>query len=157
MGKTWLTYLLPKDEYREQRLLYFIAEAAVILVALLFIYLGINTLVSDLHFSGEMIGLLCFTFLVTYITIRSISSGIEYPEVATKTRFKQENRAKIFSSIIFGVIFLLIQIAFKGFPTNGAEIFDVVPITVLSALFFYLFQYISLRRSFKKNKELMDD
>lgn len=157
MEKTWLSRFMPKDEYREQRLLYFIAEAAVILIVLLFLYLVVNSFITELNISGEMMGLLCFTFLVTYTTIRSISSGIEYPEVATEKRFKIEKRAKLFSSIVFGVIFLTIHIVFNGFPTNGKETLDVVAPAVIAALFFYLFQYISLRRSYKKNKELLDD
>lgn len=157
MEKTWITKLLPKDEYREQRILYFIAEAAMILVGLLFIYLFVHAFIVELSISGETMALLSFLLLVTYITIRSISSGIEYPEVATKTRFKQEKRAKLFSSLIFGGIFLITHVIFKGIPSIGREILDIVIPAVLAALFFYLFQYISLKRSYKKNKDLLDD
>lgn len=157
MKKTWIAKLLPKDEYQEQRILYFIAEAAVLLVVFLFLYLFVNTFIIELNITGEIIGLLSFLLLVTYVTIRSISSGIEYPDVATKSRFRQEKRAKLFSSLIFGAVFLIIYIIFKGFPSSGKEIFDIVMPAVFATFFFYLFQYISLKKSYKKNKELLDD
>src|SRR5699024_9847363 len=113
--------------------------------------------ITEINMSGEIMALLCFLLFVTYITIRSISSGIEYPEVATKKRFKQEKRAKIFSSLVFGSIFLIVYIIFKGIPTSGKETFDIVMPAIFATLFFYLFQYISLKRSYKKNKELLDD
>src|SRR5699024_2821246 len=80
-----------------------------------------------------------------------------YPEVATKSRFRQEKRAKLFSSLIFGAVFLIIYIIFKGFPSSGKEIFDIIMRAVFATFFFFLFQYISLKKSYKKNKELLDD
>src|SRR5699024_7648226 len=144
-------------EYQEQRILYFIAEAAVLLVAFLFLYLFVNTFITELNITGEIIGLLSFLLLFTYVMIRSFSSRIEYYKMATKSRFKKEKRAKLVSSLIFRAVFLIIYIIFKGFPSSGKEIFDIIMPAVFATFFFYLFQYISLNKSYKKNKELLDD
>lgn len=60
--KTWIANFLPKDEYREKRLLYFIAEAAIILGVLLFLYLIIESFITEMDIPGDMISLLSFGF-----------------------------------------------------------------------------------------------
>lgn len=157
MEKTWISNLLPKDEYREKRFLYFIAEAAFILGVLLFLYLIIGSFITEMNIPSGMMALFSFGFLVTYITLRSTLTGVEYPEIATEKRYKKEKQSKIYSSISFWIIFIIVYILLKGVPSNLEEIFDIVGPATLTALLFFILNYFSLKKSYRKNKDLMDD
>lgn len=157
MEKTWIANLLPSDEYREKRLLYFIAEAVFILGTFLLSYLLIESFIVKMNISGNFIVMLSFGFLITYITLRSTLTGIEYPEVATKKDYRKVRRSKIYSSISFGIIFMFSYLLFKGIPSNLEELFDVLGPATLSAIFFFILNYVSLKKSYNKNKNLLDD
>src|SRR5699024_11183711 len=52
MEKTWIAKLLPQDEYRQKRLLYFFAEATVILGGVLFVYSFLTSFISAMDVPG---------------------------------------------------------------------------------------------------------
>lgn len=157
MEKTWIANLLSKDEYREKRFLYFVAESVFIFGILIFLYLIVDSFIIALNVPGDMMALLSFGFLSTYILLRSTLTGIEYPEVATKKRYKKEIRSKVYDSIRFGVIFIIFYGIFRGIPSNLEDVFDVVGPATLMAIFLFILSYVSLRRSYSKNKDLLDD
>ena len=157
MEKTWIANLLSKDEYREKRFLYFVAESVLILGILLSLYLIIDSLFVALNVAGDMVALLSLGFLSTYIILRSTLTGIEYPEVATLKKYKEERGSKIYGSIRFGLLFLILYGIFEGFPSNLQEVFNIVGPAILVAIFFFVLNYLSLRKSYRKNKELLDN
>lgn len=157
MDKTWISKFLPKDEYREKRLLYFFAEAAFILGVLLFVYSLLTSFISAMDISGIVIAGLSWLFLVTYIILRTTLTGIEYPDVATEKRFKKKRRAAYFSSLTFLGIFLVSNVIVKGVPTDLEQTLDTVIPTILAAILFFFLNYLALKKSYKKNKELLDD
>lgn len=157
MEKTWIANLLSKDEYREKRFLYFVAESVLILSILLFLYLIVDSFLIDLNVPGDMMALISLGFLSIYILLRSTLTGIEYPEIATKARYKKEKRSKIYGSIRFGILFIIVYGVFKGIPANLQEVVNVIGPATLAAIFFFLLNYISLRKSYSKNRELLDD
>lgn len=55
MEKTWIANLLSKDEYREKRFLYFVAESVFILSLLLFLYLIVDSFFMNLDVPGNII------------------------------------------------------------------------------------------------------
>lgn len=157
MEKTWISTLLPKDEYREKRLLYFIAEAVFILGIFLFIYLIFESYITKMNISGDMLALFSVVFLSIYITLRSIFTGIEYPEFATKKQYKEEKRKKIYTSIKFWFIFIILFTLFKGIPTNSKEIFNLIGTATIAAIVLFILNYFSLKKSYEKNKDLLDN
>ncbi|MEK4404885.1 hypothetical protein MKZ26_10735 [Sporosarcina sp. FSL K6-6792] len=157
MEKTWIANLLSKDEYREKRFLYFVAESVLILSILLFLYLIVDSFLIDLNVPGDMMALISLGFLSIYILLRSTLTGIEYPEIATKARYKEEKRSKVYGSIRFGILFIIVYGVFKGIPANLQEVVNVIGPAILAAIFFFLLNYISLRKSYSKNRELLDD
>lgn len=157
MEKTWIANLLSKDEYREKRILYFVAESVLILSILLFLYLIVDSFLIDLNVPGDMMALISLGFLSIYILLRSTLTGIEYPEIATKARYKKEKRSKFYGSIRFGILFIIVYGVFKGIPANLQEVVNVIGPATLAAIFFFLLNYISLRKSYSKNRELLDD
>lgn len=157
MEKTWIAYFLSDDEYREKRLLYFVAESVFILGILLFLYLIVDSFFVILNVPGNMMALLCLVFLSTYTLMRSTLTGIEYPEIATKAQYKVEVRSKVYGAIRFGVIFILVYLVFKGMPSNLSEAINIVGPATLATVFFFILTYISLRKSYSKNKDLLDE
>ena len=157
MEKTWIANLLSKDEYREKRFLYFVAESVLILSILLFLYLIVDSFLIDLNVPGDMMALISLGFLSIYILLRFTLTGIEYPEIATKARYKEEKRSKVYGSIRFGILFIIVYGVFKGIPANLQEVVNVIGPAILAAIFFFLLNYISLRKSYSKNRELLDD
>lgn len=157
MEKTWISKLLPKDEYREKRMLYFFTEAAIILGVLLVLYTVLALYIPILDIPGSIIALLSFMFLMTYITIRSILTGIEHPDVATEKRFKKQKRTSILTAISFMGIFIISSLLIKGIPSNVEDVLDIIGPAFLAAIFFFIINYVSLKKSYKKNKELLDD
>lgn len=157
MEKTWIANLLSKDEYREKRFLYFVAESILILSILLFLYLIVDSFFINLNVPGDMMALISLGLLSIYILLRSTLTGIEYPEIATKARYKEEKRSKIYGSIRFGILFIIVYGVLKGIPANLQEVVNVIGPAILAAIFFFLLNYISLRKSYSKNRELLDD
>lgn len=157
MEKTWIAKFLPKDEYREKKVLYFFTEAAIIMGVLLFVYSILATYVSAVDIPGFAIAFMSWMFLIIYVSLRYTLTGIEHPDVATKKRYKKKKRATFFSSLTFFVIFLVGSLVVKGIPTDMEQTADLFIPTVLAAILFYTINYIALKKSYKKNKELLDD
>lgn len=157
MEKTWIANLFSKDEYKEKRFLYFVAESVFILGILLFLYLLVNSFIVSLNIPGDMMAFLSLGFLSTYILLRSTLTGLEYPEIATKTRYREKLRSKMYGSIFFGILFIIVYAVVKGIPSNLQEVINVIGTVTLAALFFFILNTISLRKSYSKNKDLLDD
>lgn len=157
MEKTWIANLLSKDEYREKRFLYFVAESVFILGVFLFLYLIIDSFFVALHVAGDTMALLSLGFISTYILLRSTLTGIEHPEIATKARYTEKKRSKVFGSIRFGILFIIVYGVFKGIPNNLQEVMNIIGPATLAAIFFFILNYLSLKKSYRKNKELLDD
>lgn len=157
MEKTWIANLLSKDEYREKRFLYFVAESVLILSVLLFLYLIVDSFFIDLNIPGDMMAFISLGFLSIYILLRSTLTGIEYPEIATKAGYQEEKRSKVYGAIRFGILFIIVYGVFKGIPANLQEAVNIIGPAILAAIFFFLLNYISLRKSYSKNRELLDD
>lgn len=157
MEKTWIANFLSKDEYREKRFLYFVAESVFILGILLFLYLIIDSFFVALHVPSDMMALLTLGFISTYILLRSTLTGIEHPGIATKAKYTEKKRSKVFESIRFGILFIIFYGVFKGIPTNLQEVMNIIGPATLAAIFFFILNYLSLKKSYRKNKELLDD
>jgi di/tricarboxylate transporter len=91
-----------------------------------------------------------------YTYFRYIFSGIEHTEVSTKQGYKKERGIVFKRSLLVGVVFFIIHIVVKGFPTNYDEGIDLVALPIIFTFLYFLFELISLKRSAKKNEELDD-
>ena len=146
--KTWLSIFLPTDEYKRQRILVFIAEGGALIALAQFLSLLIGP------FESSLVPLTSLRIFVFSVTIRYISSGIEYTEVATQKDYNKERKNIFRSSLSFGAIFTVFN-----FFTQRGDFLIIEPIMMglLATLFFFLFSWLSLKRSFNKNRELMDE
>ena len=144
--KTWLSIFLPDDEYKRQQILIYIAEGA----ALTLIAMVISLLIGPFELSLST--LLFIMIFVSYVMIRYIGSGIEYTDVSNQKVYEKERKAVLMKSISFGVLFIIIMLAFEGTD----DLLQSVMTAVLATIFYFLLNFISLKRSYSKNRELAD-
>ncbi|RYG71965.1 hypothetical protein EU245_12130 [Lentibacillus lipolyticus] len=154
MIRSFLNIFLPEDEYKRLQVLYFMAETTFLTVVILLLVGFFKYILSF-----EMIDI---TFLVmygpfimmTYVYVRYILSGIEFTEVANTQTYKKRRRSIVKSAITFGILFAIFYFIPFGPRKEGLEAIAFVGLIVF---FYFLFDYISLKRSYKKNEDLSDD
>lgn len=156
MIQSWLSILLPDDEYKKQRMLYFIAEGAIILLIFLGITFGVK------HFSSwkldiEIVLGAAIAVFVLYVFLRYTFSGIEYTDVSTAKQYHKEIKFFIKKSIIFAVLFAVTYALFIGMQRIQEEWIDILAVASIASIFLFLINYISLNRSYRINKQLEED
>ncbi|MDQ0174903.1 DUF3278 domain-containing protein [Bacillus chungangensis] len=157
MEKSWLSFLLPDDEYKERKVVYFLAEGSIILLSVLVIMFSVNRILPQWGLSVEFVLGVSIVAFLFYVFIRYLFSGIEYTNVSTEQEFSKEKGHIIFKSITFMVIFSIVYLLFFGITRTQKEWFELIILLLLAGFFIFLVDYISLKRSYKKNKELLDD
>ncbi|GAA0301785.1 putative membrane-anchored protein [Gracilibacillus halotolerans] len=151
--KSWISFLLPEDEYKEKKLLYFISEGATIVI----LYLIVMFIMSNFfQISAKPTIVIAICIFGFYVFSRYILSGIEYTDIATKVDYKKQLRVTRIKSIGFVVLFLSLQVLFVNFPTNLNEWVDIIGMSVSGGVVLFIFEYISLKRSYEKNKDLIE-
>lgn len=153
--KTWLSIFLPNDEYKERQMLIFMAEAAVIQVVIALVLLIITQLFLPLP--SKFILVICIFSIILYAGIRYIFSGIEYTDISTENEYKKQVKVLRGKSIGFAVLYVVLSFMFQlfGFFEGSVNILDFFIVSVISAVFLFGTQYISLRKSYLKNRDLM--
>lgn len=150
--KSWISFLLPDDEYKEKKLLFFIAEGATILILYL-IAMSISSQFFQISAKPTIVIAICI--FVFYVFSRYILSGIEYTDIATKGDYKKQLRVTRIKSIGFVVLFLSLQVLFANFPSNLNEWVDIIGLSVSGGIVLFIFEYLSIKRSYEKNKDLV--
>lgn len=150
--KSWISFLLPDDEYKEKKMLYFLSEGAVLLflsfVVMIFLR---NWIVLDAA-SATLLYIAIFLF---YVLGRYIVSGIEYTDITVEQEYKVERRTIVIKSAGFGAMFLLMYLIVSGIPSSLAGWFEIFMVALLAGFFLFLINFVSLKRSYKRNKELL--
>jgi hypothetical protein len=150
--KSWISIFLPNDEYKEKKLLYFLTEGSVILFLSLIIMIICNRFMNlDVNF----VLLLSIAIFLFYVLGRYIISGIEYTDIVTEQSYRIEMKVIFSRTCSFIAMFILLYFIFVGFPGNQSEWFEVIGLLLVSSILWYLTSFISLTRSYKKNKELL--
>lgn len=152
--KSWITFLLPTDEYKEKRVLYFFSEGAIILVlSLILLVIGNRFLTIDV----ETALLVAIGFFLFYVLGRYIISGIEYTEVVTEGSYKKETKHILGKTFSFAGIYLLLFFLFDGLPRDIDQWIEHISIVVTASLLWFFISYISLWRSYKKIRNCCND
>ena len=153
--KTWLSIFLSKDEYKERQMLIFLAEAAVAQVVLALVLFFISQLFMPLP--SKLILVICIFSIILYAGIRYIFSGIEYTDISTEKEYQKQVKALRGKSIRFAIIYIVLGVMFQlfGFFDGSINTLDFFIVSVISALFLFGMQYLSLRKSYLKNRDLL--
>lgn len=150
---SWLTLVLPKDEYKQQRLYQFLAEAAVLAVLYLVVMIGVS-LMWTLDASITLLGGLAIVLF--YTLARYVLSGMEYTEVFTKSDYKQQLKKITIQTMGFGVLYFVVYSLISGLPSNGAGWLEIGGFFSILLLMYFGIHFISLRRSYSKNRRALD-
>lgn len=150
--KTWLSFFLPKDEYKEKRMLQFIAEGGIVLFAAVFILFFVNRFFTV---DTEIALFSAVAVFLLYVTGRYTLSGIEYANVATKNAFRRELRFIFTRTFSFVISFLLTYMLLVEFPKTWNHWVDILGLAVTTGMVWIVASYISLKKSYEKNKELV--
>ncbi|MCP3738613.1 DUF3278 domain-containing protein [Rossellomorea sp. BNER] len=157
MVKSWLSFLLPTDEYKERKVLYFLAEASIILLLFLLILFSTKQILPYWSFGVDLVLGISIAILVFYVAIRYMFSGIEYTEIATEKAFVKERKIIAFKTLTFIAVFFVVYSIFIGAPNSQEQWIDILGLLTCAALIMFLSSYISLKRSYMKNKDLLDN
>jgi predicted exporter len=154
--ESWLSCILPDDEYKAQRIVYFLGEGALFMLGSLgFLLIGTQVF-SAWNIPIQLLAGIPIILFVAYVFIRYIVSGIEYTNVMSERAFEKEKKRIVVKSISFIVLFPLLYVLFLGWQAFSEKSFDVAGIVLISGVLMFLAEYISLKRSYAKNKELLD-
>ena len=149
MIKSWLIFILPKDEYKKQRVLHFLAEASVVSIIYTVFLLFIN-----IYINIDVILILIFNvyILIVYFLIRYIFSGIEFGNIINQKEYRSKKGGIFLESFMFFITFSLIYIIFTS--NTISDWIVVLIISFLASLLFLFINLISLNRSYHKNINL---
>jgi len=156
--KSWLKIFLPQDEYKERQMLIFLAEAAVLQVILILALMIISQLFFPMP--SKLMLIICVFSIILYVGVRYIFSGIEYTDISTEKEYKKQVNLLRVKSIGFAAIFFILAVFFNllgsvSFFDNREDQLDFFIVLAIAAVFLFGTQYISLRKSYMKNKDLM--
>ncbi|MFL0506126.1 DUF3278 domain-containing protein [Ureibacillus sp. 179-F W5.1 NHS] len=150
--KSWISFLLPNDEYKEKKMLYFFSEGAVILFISLIVMIMCN---KYFNLDVEFALLIAIAIFLFYVSGRYIISGIEYTNISTERTYKKELKVISIRTIGFVVIYMTCYLIFINLPKNLNEWIEILSLLIGVSIIWFLYSYISLKRSYKKNKELL--
>lgn len=156
MIRSFLNTFLPEDEYKRMRILYFMAETTFFSVIILFL-LGFLKYIFNINLDTEFILVLTPPLMLAYTYFRYVFAGIEYTEVSNKNDYMKRRRVASSRSLFMGVMFSIIFFIVKGIPNNWNDGIDLIAMPIIFTVLYFIFEMISLNRSYKQNKDLTDD
>ncbi|MBR7798154.1 MAG: DUF3278 domain-containing protein [Bacillota bacterium] len=153
--KSWLSFLLPNDEYKEKKILYFLSEGSIVLLIALFSIFISSRYVFNFQLDIEFALFASIFIFLGYVLLRYIISGMEYTDVATEHAYKKELKHIFSRTCSFGIIYMLLYFIFVGIPSKQNEWGELLGLLLSICLIWFIISFISLKISYKKNKELL--
>lgn len=146
--KSWMSFFLPDDEYREKMMLYFFSESAVILLLSLVGMIVYNHYFDISVVNASLISILIF---LVYITGRYAATGIEYTDVTTDKAYKKALKVIFIRVIGFFVILVSVYLLLEG----SDKWLRLILLTLSASIIWFFVSLFSLKRSYNKNKDLL--
>ena len=135
-------------------MLHFLAEAAVLQVILLIGLMMVHQLLVPI--TPMFMLTVCIFSIILYVGGRYIFAGIEYTDICTEADYKREVKLLRVKSVGFVAISVILGIVFYLFGSVSLENrMEFLIVFAIAGVFLFSTQYISLRRSYMKNKELL--
>ncbi|MGD6794435.1 DUF3278 domain-containing protein [Metabacillus indicus] len=150
--KSWISLLIPDDEYKERKMLYFLSEGGIVLFLFL-IVMVITGRYSDI--SAEIVSLCSIAVFLIYVYGRYIISGIEYTDITSEKAYVKELRSICIKTVTFIVIFIAAYMTLIKVPDSLNEWIEISGILLTLCTVMFFSNFISLKSSYKKNKELL--
>lgn len=144
------------DEYIEKKMTQFFSEAGTIVAAILCLDMIIRGFILGKPASEYIISAIGFAVYAGWILLRYLLSGFEYPEIAGQSAYRKKKEIAALS-LASGLIFAILTLLFTGIPEHPGSWVDFIGMVMLFAFLHFLINFISLRNSFRKNQDLLDD
>lgn len=155
MEKTWIRFLIPDDEYKRRNMLVYFAEAAILQLIAMIVLLVTSRFKPSLIDSE--IALLCLPFgTIAYIWIRYILSGMEFAEIMTEKAYRREKKQVMVKSLTYFLVFNGLILLYYALGKMSVSLIEGLIVSSAGALLLFVTNFISLRRSYQKNRELID-
>lgn len=155
MEKTWIRFLIPDDEYKRRNMLVYFAEAAILQLIAMIVLLVTSRFKPSLIDSE--IALLCLLFgTIAYIWIRYILSGMEFAEIMTEKAYRREKKQVMVKSLTYFLVFNGLILLYYALGKMSVSLIEGLIVSSAGALLLFVTNFISLRRSYQKNRELID-
>lgn len=151
MTKSWISFLLPNDEYKEKKVLYFFSEGAILLFLSLLVILISSRFIN---LDTQSVLFLPIALFMVYVLGRYIVSGIEFASVTTEREYQKELELIVLKSVGFTVMFIIIYPLISGLPASFNEWLGILGFSTLAGLIMFFINFISLKRSYNRNREL---
>lgn len=152
--KNSLLFFLPSDEYKRNKIKGFFSEALLLVIIVNFFLLISIQFYNKDFINNEFFAFINIAIPAGYILIRYILSGIEYTAIFTSTDYSKENKRLVKNSFKFFVMFALLTLIFKGIPTNLKETTEILGVALIAAIILMIINWLSLKLSYKKNRNL---
>ena len=156
MINSFMNALLPKDEYKRLSLLYFFAEAALILLMGTFLLAVLQLFFVEMKESFDLILLCLMFFIIIYPAARYVFSGIEYDSVMDKSSYQKARKKGTIQTLGTGIVFFIIYLIWSFIKGGEIDILSLIVLPIFFTFFYGLFTMLSLKKSYNKNKELDD-
>ena len=110
--------------------------------------------------SSKWMLIICLFSIVLYVVFRYILSGIEYTDITTVEAYRKQMKVLRVKSIGFVVIVFVVTVIMEVFEIvsffdSKENTLEFVLFFVILGVFKFLTEYISLRKSYLKNKDLV--
>ncbi|MFC7321281.1 hypothetical protein [Halobacillus campisalis] len=128
-----------------------------ILAIALFVYAVVLSITQSEGLPASLISLVSFGFIGTYSTIRFAVLGMELTDVVSSKDYVRGKRKVWKTPIGIGAVYAIITLLHKGIPKNTEQTLDIAGPAVLIAVLLFFLNFTSLKKSYKKNKELIHD
>lgn len=152
--RSFINFMLPKDEYQRLKVLYFIAEAAVIVM----ITMTIISLLDIFLFDWILwLAWILPWLMALYVFFRYAFAGLEYSDMSKEQQYKNRKRKSLKTATATAILFYLLSLTISGGFTNKAIALDKLGLAITFFIFFYAFDRFSLARSYRKNKDIDDE
>ncbi|AWE07810.1 hypothetical protein DCE79_10625 [Lysinibacillus sp. 2017] len=154
MKNSVIFFFLPSDEYKQNKIKDFFSEALLLLILINVLYFISAKFYNEVQISNPLFAFINILIPIIYILMRYILSGIEYTSIFTSTDYSKANKRLIKNAIKFFVVFAAITLIIKGLPSTSKETIELFGIAIISAIILFSINWLSLKLSYKKNKNI---
>lgn len=155
MEKTWIGFLLPDDEYKRRNILVYLAEAAILqLIAIIALF--VISRFESITIDNYLVLIWVLIGAITYIWIRYILSGMEFAEVMTEKAYRREKKQVVVKSITYFLVFNGLILLYYALGKMSVSLIEGLIVSSAGAILLFAINFISLRRSYQKNRKLID-
>ena len=152
----WFQTQSSNDEYVEQKKNQFKIEALYIVLGLLTLNILQGIITGNLS-DHVLLSIGIVYFFVVYYLLRKVFTGLEYPNIASEKGYKKKRKEVLMSWLTTFIIFVTLNVGHKLLFSPEREWIDIIGVSALFLLFLFLIEYLSVKKSYKKNQEIGSD